>query len=79
MVAVKWWILLGVCFLRNLRITALCVAAGVSKYIGIFTKVAPFDQAKAVPGGMGARYGRAPPVSVLVNASGWISSTLVDL
>lgn len=58
---------------------ALCAAAGVSKYIGVFTKVAPFDPAKAVLGGTSARYGQAPPIPAVVNTSGVPSSTPVDL
>jgi hypothetical protein len=34
-------------FWCNLRMTSLCPAAGVSGYIGVYTKVAPVDQAKA--------------------------------
>ena len=52
---------------------------GVLKYIGVFTKVAPFDLAKALSGGMGARYGQALPVPAVVNTSGVPSSTPVHL
>ena len=58
---------------------ALLQRLGVSKYIGVFTKVAPFNLAKPEPGGMGARYGQAPPVPAIVNTSGVPSSTPVDL
>jgi hypothetical protein len=44
---------------------------GVSKYIGIFTKVAPFDLAQALSGGTGARYEQAPPVLALLTLLGF--------
>ena len=58
---------------------ALLQRLGVSKYIGVFTKVAPFDLAKAVQGGTGARYRQAPPVPAVVNTYGIPSLTPVDL
>jgi hypothetical protein len=68
-----------VCFWCNLRMTALCTAVEVSKYIGAFMKGVQFVQANAVRGGKGGRYRLPTPVTVLVNTTRYSSSTPVDL